>query len=91
MLLLCMLRIMQPAHHSMAWCNVLINVNVDLRLCRLLASKEAEQQDCMGREAAQVRSNLHFFGQKKGSRRQQANQDGPGNMRSGGPRYAIVT
>ena len=49
---------------------------------------QAKQQNALNKDAAGGKVNQY---QQRSSRRQQAMQDGPGQMRSAGPRYAALT
>lgn len=55
--------------------------------CRLLASKQAEQQNVLTKEARSKQMKLQQQRQQHATKRFQASQDGPGDLRPDGQRY----
>lgn len=60
-----------------------------LPTCRLLASKQAQQQNVVSKEARLRQAQLQQQRQRRVTKHIQASQDGPGDMRPDGPRYTL--
>ena len=59
--------------------------------CRLLANKQAEQQDVYTKEARSKQVKLQQQRQQHATKRFQASQEGPGDLRPAGQRYRLQT
>ena len=57
--------------------------------CRLLAGIQAKQDMALSKDARSKQVKLQQQRQKHGSKRFQANQDGPGDLRPDGQRYEL--